>query len=80
MLDPDQGHAVRLDGRQRADQIVNLGLGEAAGDLVEEKHPGLRPTTPRRAPTARLTSSMTTIPPKRVVTASSSAMAAPMSY
>ena len=42
VLDPDDRHALGVDRLDGGDQLVDLALGEAAGDLVEQQHPRLR--------------------------------------
>jgi hypothetical protein len=40
VLDPDHGHAARLDAPDERHQLGRLGLGEPARDLVEEEQRG----------------------------------------
>jgi hypothetical protein len=41
VLDPDDRRPLRMDGGEDGDQVVTFGVGEAAGDLVEQQELGL---------------------------------------
>ena len=46
VLDPDDGHAGRAQLADLFDKLQHLSLGEAAGDLVEQKHIGVGGQSP----------------------------------